>query len=236
MTTLKKILRNQILRRLLCWLIALYIRLVHVSGGWKVIGGQIPGRLWDQGKPFIACFWHGRLLMMPYNWDRRAVIHTLVSQHPDGQLIARVIGHFGFRTVAGSTTRGGTEVLRAMLTVLEEGDCIGITPDGPRGPRMRVSDGVVALARISGAPVVPVTFAARRRMVLSTWDRFVVPLPFGRGVLMWGDPIEVSDGAGEREAQRLHIEDRMIALTREADRLCGCPAVEPQPAVSEAAP
>ena len=237
MAPFKKTLRNDTVRRVLCWLGAQYIRLAHATGRWTVVGDQIPRRFWDAGKPFILCFWHGRLLMMPYCWDRRRPISVLISQHPDGQILARTVGHFGIDTVAGSTTRGGASALRALLKTLKAGAYVGITPDGPRGPRMRAGDGVITVARPSGAPIVPVAYGINRRRVLGTWDRFGLALPFGRGVLVWGDPIHVprDADADARETARRQVEDRLNAVTAAADRLCGCTPVEPAPVAGETA-
>lgn len=233
----KRILGSDAVRRALCWLGAQYIRFVHATGRWSVVRGDIPQALWERGEPFILCFWHGRLLMMPYCWNHRVAIHMLISQHRDGQIIARTVGHFGIRTIAGSSKRGGAGALRAMLKVLQGGECVGITPDGPRGPRMRASDGIVAVARLAGVPIVPATFAADRRKVLGSWDRFVVAWPFARGVLAWGEPIRVERDADEAavEAARARVEDALNALTAEADALMGAAAIEPAPPGSEGA-
>ncbi len=237
MTPFKKTLRNDTVHRVLCWLGAQYIRFAYVTGRWTVVGGASPRRLWDDGKPFILCFWHGRLLMMPYCWDRRVPISMLISSHPDGQIIARTVGHFGIRTVAGSKAHGGAAALRTLVRTLKAGGCVGITPDGPRGPRMRASDGVITVARLSGAPIIPATYGISRRRVLGTWDRFIFALPFGRSVLMWGDPIHVDRGADADalETARRQVEDGLNAITAEADRLCGCTPVEPAPVAGEAA-
>ncbi len=231
MRPLKAVLRSETFRRVLCWLGAQYIRLVHASGRWTVVGGDIPRRLWGEGRPFILCFWHGRLLMMPWSWETRVPIHMLISRHRDGRLIADTVGHFGIHTVTGSTRRGGAEAVRAMVRLLKDGACVGITPDGPRGPRMRAGDGVVALARLSGVPVVPATYAVSRRRVLDTWDRFVLAWPFGRGVIVWGDPVEIprDADADALEAARRRIEDGLNAISADADRRCGQSPIEPAP-------
>ena len=225
----KRLARNPAVGGALCALAALYIALVHATGRWRVEGGDIPQAFWRERKPFILAFWHGRLMMMPHCWAGDAPTNMLVSQHPDGQLIARTIRHFGFGSIAGSTRRGGAGALRAIVKALRRGECVGMTPDGPRGPRMRASAGVIDAADISGAPIVPLAFAASRRRVLGTWDRFVVAFPFSRGVYVWGEPIAVPRGAGAaaREAARLALEQRLNAVTREADRLVGQEAVEP---------
>lgn len=221
----KRIGKSERLRGLLCWLVAWYIRLVHATGRWQVVGGDEAARLWDEGRPFILAFWHGRILMMPRVWRAGVPIHMLISQHRDGQLIARTVAHFGIRWLAGSSTRGGRAALRTMLKALADGECVGITPDGPKGPRMRASAGIVGVARLSGCPILPATFAVARRSVLGSWDRFVVAWPFSRGVFVWGRPIHVS-ADDDVESCRLTIEAELNAITAEADRRMGLPPVE----------
>jgi lysophospholipid acyltransferase (LPLAT)-like uncharacterized protein len=228
----KRLGRSERLRGFLCWLTAQYIRLVHATGRWEVVGGEIPAAFWDQGRPFILAFWHGRILMMPKCWRPEAAIHMLISQHRDGQLIARTVSHFGIHWLAGSSTRGGSQALRAMLKALKAGEYVGITPDGPKGPRMRASAGIVNVARLSGCPIIPATFAASRRRVLGSWDRFVVARPFAGGVFVWGRPIEVPRDADATtmEACRQAVEAEMNAITRAADQRMAMPPIEPAPA------
>lgn len=228
----KSIGKNERLRGALCWLAAQYIRLVWATGRWRVEGDAEARRLWDQGRPFILAFWHNRLLMMPRSWRRGTPIHMLISQHRDGQLIARTVAHFGIRTVAGSSTRGGAGALRGMLKALKAGECVGITPDGPKGPRQHASDGIVAVARLSGCPILPATYAVERRRLLRSWDRFVVPLPFTRGIIRWGAPLAVPRDADEAalEQARRQVEDALNALAAAADIHMG---VEPIPPAAE---
>jgi lysophospholipid acyltransferase (LPLAT)-like uncharacterized protein len=107
-----------------------------------------------------------------------------------------------------------------MLKRLADGEWVGITPDGPRGPAMVASSGIVTIARLARVPIVPVTYATSRRRVLDTWDRFYLPLPFGRGLYLWGEPIEIAADLDEDgiERARLLVETRMNELAREADR------------------
>jgi len=234
--TLRRITDRDSVRRFLCWLGAQYIRLVHATSRWTVIGGDLPRQYWDRGEPFIACFWHGRLMMMPYNWDGGRTIHILVSRHRDGRFIARTVRHFGFRTIDGSTSKGGTAALRAIYRVLGRGESVVFTPDGPRGPRMRMSPGIVAVARRTGVPILCTTYSTSARRVLGSWDRFLVPLPFGRGVFIWGGPIIVPGDADDAalEAARQAAEARLNEITREADQICGWPAMEPAPVLATA--
>ena len=229
MGTLKRLTRHDWTRRIACWFVAQYIRIVRRTGFWRVENERVPKRLWAEGQPFILAFWHGRLLMMPYSWSPKVKINMLISQHVDGQLIARTVSHFGIATVAGSSSRGGVAALRRILGALKAGECVGFTPDGPRGPRGRASPGIVYAARLAGVPIVPCSYGVTRRRVLGSWDRFVLALPFARGVFLWGDPIEVARNgdAAAIERARLMVEERLNELGRRADAMCGTEPIEP---------
>ncbi len=226
MGVLKRIGRDARVRRVASRFVSIYIRLVRHSGRWTEQGGEIPGAFWDRGEPFILAFWHGRLMMMPCCWRPGVAMSMLTSQHRDGDLIAEIIAHFGLGTVRGSSTRSGASAVRAMVRALRAGQCVGITPDAPRGPYMRASDGIIAVARLSGAAIIPATYGIARWQVLSTWDRFTVPAPFSRGVFLWGKPLHVAKDA-EVDAARNDLETRLNALCAEADGLCGRDPVLP---------
>jgi lysophospholipid acyltransferase (LPLAT)-like uncharacterized protein len=216
-------LRSARLRAFVCWLVHLYIRFVYRTNRWTTEGGDEARALCAARRPFILAFWHGRLLMIPMAWRRMAPMHMLISAHPDGRIIADAVAHFGVGSIAGSTRRGGSAALRMMLKRLKEGDCVGITPDGPRGPAMTASTGIVNLARLARMPIVPITYATSRRRVLKTWDRFHLACPFGRGIFLWGEPIMVAsdcDAAG-LEVARCLVETRMVGMVQDADRRMG---------------
>jgi len=220
---LRRSLRSARLHAALCWIIHLYILFVYATNRWTVVGEEWPRQLCREGRGFIVAFWHGRLLMLPYAWPQLAPFHMLISAHRDGRIIADAVGYFGIHSVPGSTRRGGSAALRRMLKQLEAGECVGITPDGPRGPATVASVGIVNLARLAGAPIVPVVFATSYRKILNSWDRFNLALPFGRGVFVWGEPIEIAsdlDDAGLEDA-RLLVETRMNEMARDADRRVG---------------
>ena len=225
----RRLLHGDRRRQLLCWVIHLYIRFAYATNRWSVEGEEIPRRLRAEGRGFILAFWHGRLLMIPMAWQRLAPMHMLISAHRDGRIIADAVTYFGVRSIAGSTRRGGSAALRTMVKRLNAGECVGITPDGPRGPAETASSGIVNLARLAGVPIVPIVFATSRCRVLRTWDRFRLALPFGRGVFVWGEPIKIGsalDREGVEQARRL-VESRMNEMAREADRRVGHAAVEP---------
>jgi lysophospholipid acyltransferase (LPLAT)-like uncharacterized protein len=219
----RRVLRNKRLRRAVCWTIHCYILLVYRTNRWSVYNHDRPQRLLAEGRPFIGTFWHGRMLMIPMGWRRMAPMHMLISAHRDGRIIADAVSYFGIGTIAGSTRRGGSAALRMMLKKLKNGECVAITPDGPRGPAMTASIGIVNAARLAQVPIVPITYATSRRCVVATWDRFHIALPFGRGVFLWGEPIEIAAelDAHALEQARVLIERRMVEMVHEADRRVG---------------
>jgi lysophospholipid acyltransferase (LPLAT)-like uncharacterized protein len=223
--------RNEAMRTVACHALRGIIRLVHATGRWTFVGEQHIAPYWRDDKPVIVCFWHGRLMMLPFAWRGKAGFTMLQSPHPDGKLMSCIINGLGIRTIWGSKNKGGSDALRKMVAVLKDGGAIGMTPDGPRGPRMRVSEGAIALARLSGAPIVPLAFGCTRRKILRTWDRLALALPFARGVFVYGAPIAIARDASppEQEAARLRLEAALNAVTDEADHLTGQPLVDPAP-------
>lgn len=225
----KRVARSRFATAALPWVFARYVGFVYATSRWRTHGREGVEALLRAGRPFIVAFWHGRLMMAPMAWREDATMHVVISRHRDGERIARAVRHLGIAAVRGSRTRGGTAALRASLRVLKEGGCLSIAPDGPRGPRMRAQPGVVALARLAGAPIVPMTCAVSRRLLAGSWDRFVIALPFGRGAYLWGAPIHVAADADAAalEAARRALEARLNEMTAEADRLVGAVPVEP---------
>jgi lysophospholipid acyltransferase (LPLAT)-like uncharacterized protein len=217
---------------LVAWLAAQYMRLVHWTNSWRRVNYEVVDRLQAENRRIVACFWHGRLLMMPFSRQGPRPIQVMISSHRDGRVIARTVGRFGIGVIVGSTSRQPALALRQAARLCRKGNIICITPDGPRGPRMRAASGAVMTAELAGATLLPVSYATTRRHVMQSWDRFLIPLPFGRGVFVLGDPIEVPAhmSEGEREALRLKLEDALNAVTAEADRLTGHAPVEPAPA------
>ena len=163
--------------------------------------------------------------MTPYALGgESANVRVLISTHRDGRIISRAMQYFNIDTISGSSSRGGAGAFRRAARFLRHAGVLGITPDGPRGPRMRASDGVIALARLTGAPILPLAYATSRRIVLGSWDRFIVPLPFARGTFIWGTPIRINRDA-DREAARRTVENALNAAAEQADSLAGQPAI-----------
>ncbi len=141
-----------------------------------------------RGEQTVYALWHSGLLPLVYK-HRNQGIAALVSQHRDGEVITRILGDLGYVTARGSTTRAGTSGLLGLVRRAREGRSFAVTPDGPQGPREVAQEGVVALARVTQLPLVPVGLGCTRAWEMNSWDRFVVPKPFSRIHLHYGKPI-----------------------------------------------
>jgi len=192
----------------------LVIRALAATMKLKFLNEDRVRPFWEKDERFIAAFWHNRLLLMGYSYHGKG-IKILISQHKDGELIARVLKRLGFGSVRGSSTRGGAAAMREMVRASKEYD-IGITPDGPRGPKYVVQEGVVALARLTGVPILPLTFGSSKKKVFASWDAFNLPYPFSRGVFMWGEPIYVGK-EDDMEEKRKELELKLREMTEFVD-------------------
>jgi len=198
---------------------SLALRLLSLTIRKKTLYSERFQKSRDQGQPVIGAFWHQRLLMMPF-LPRPGKTGMLVSRHRDGEFIARLIKYLGIDSVRGSTTRGGLSAFRGMIRFYRDGGNLAITPDGPQGPKHVVQLGVIELARLTGSPILPLTYGASGKRSLHTWDHFIIPLPFCRVVFIWGEPVWVPGDSTreEMEAKRLLLQDRLHEITEEADR------------------
>jgi len=167
---------------------------------------------------FIYAFWHQRQVMFTYT-HRQVGVNVLVSRSRDGGIIAEVMRLFGIPAVRGSSSRGSMSATRELVSLLEKGDVVGITPDGPKGPAREVKPGVLYLAQQSGCPILPITNASSRRLVLQkAWDRFNVPLPFSRIFVSHGRPVWISP-EDDLRAKAAELKAELDRITEEADRL-----------------
>lgn len=199
---LRRLTRHPTFQAAAAHLLGLYLALVYRTTRWRLIGGEHIDAAFAAHGTVIAAFWHENLPVMPQLWRigrRRAGLgtgHVLVSRHRDGRFIGDVVKRFDLVMVHASSSKGGAAGMLALMRLLRGGAFVGITPDGPRGPRREAAPGVAQLAAMSGKPVLPVAGRSSRGIPLRSWDRMVIPLPFARGVLVVGAPILVArDGA-----------------------------------------
>ena len=179
-----------------------------------VLRQEHAGDYWRSGDNVILVFWHDQLLMMPKGY-RGPGAAILISSSKDGELIARTMHRFGFDTIRGSSTQGGGAAFREMIAQARLPVDLVITPDGPKGPRHVVKEGVAALARLTGRPVVPLAFVASHGHRFASWDRFLLPYPGARTVFRYGAPLLCARDEPD-ETCRLRIQAGMDENVREA--------------------
>lgn len=186
------------------WIVRLggpLIRLLASTWRYDVRNGEAWRMLRLSGRPFIYALWHGHLL--PLTWFHRGLgVTVMISEHADGEIIARLVESWGYRTVRGSTSRGAGRALLGMVREIQAGQIFAITPDGPRGPAGAVQPGVLLASSKAGAPILPLRVDADRSWRLRSWDRFVVPKPFARVRVTYGEPW-TAPGVGDDAAAAL---------------------------------
>jgi lysophospholipid acyltransferase (LPLAT)-like uncharacterized protein len=195
-----------------------YLGLVGATTRYRFEGRERVEAL-RTGGPVIWVFWHNRLLgpVIPHRDQDSGVV---ISQSKDGEVISRIVGGFGYGPLRGSSSRGGSAVLRAVLRHGRKGRDVAFTPDGPKGPRYRVQPGVIYAARRSGLPVIPLGVGMSRKLVFSSWDRFQVPLPLGTIQLVYGEPFRPGDSADDETACEV-LGSELTRVTERADELLG---------------
>jgi lysophospholipid acyltransferase (LPLAT)-like uncharacterized protein len=185
-------------RNVVLWLGPPLLRALSRTWRLTVLGSEnLEGALADHRGHFMA-LWHGRMVI-GLNYHRSRSWYALVSASQDGDILGGLLERFGYRLVRGSSRRGGAKAVREMLGVLGDGAVVIITPDGPRGPRHAMNPGITWLARASGFPIVPIGFACARAWHAPSWDRFTLPLPWTRVVMVYDRPVEVPREGGEPE-------------------------------------
>jgi lysophospholipid acyltransferase (LPLAT)-like uncharacterized protein len=234
----KRFAKSAFAARLAASVIGAYIRLVNATTRWTLIDREYFDKVEPEGKGVIVAFWHGRLMMSPrlcQETDRQ--VFMLISANRDGEIIANAVKSFDLEFIRGSAAnpkkptknKAGASAVTQILSALADGNVVGVTPDGPRGPGGKVQPGIIKLAQMSGAPILPAGMSVARGRRLSTWDRFLFAAPFSRGFYVAGPPIWVGpeNDAETLECTRRKVENALASVTRTADSLAGRKDAEP---------
>jgi len=221
-------LRNPVIQAVLAWLLAAWMRFCFATIRWTHQNEGVAEAVWKQGGGVLCVFWHSRIGLSPACWplDRAQSAKALISLSPDGQFIARAVGLQGIPAVRGSSAnkdkadraKGGTQAFRDGLRQLKIG-ALAITPDGPRGPVREMAEGLPLLAKMSRAPVLFIGMSCNPAIRLNTWDRALLPLPFGKGAIVW-DVADYPEGAEVADVAFAWT-GRITAVEAEADALTG---------------
>lgn len=231
----KRLLRRPGVQSTLGWSVAQYMRLIKATTRWEVRHRERVSHILGSGDGVIALTWHSRFMMLTAAWKSDELDpYVMISRSRDGAVVAATCKALKLQTLRGSArksgkAKGGDAAAAEAVTAIRSGGCVVITPDGPRGPRQRLGDGPLRLARATGAPLMPCTFSIARRKQFDSWDKFVLPKPFGKGLILWGTPVAIPADTSDAdlEAIRLGVETEMNALMAEADKELGHVPVEP---------
>jgi lysophospholipid acyltransferase (LPLAT)-like uncharacterized protein len=218
-------LRHPFVQRAAAAALAAYLRLTYRTLRWRWVNREAAEQVWAAKTGVLVCFWHGRLVMAPASWPAGLAQppRVLISLSPDGEFIARAMDRLGFPAIRGSAgkksdpakAKGGSAAFRDVVRWLRGGGGVAVTPDGPRGPAEQMGEGVPMLARVSGAPTLLVGMACRPAIRFNSWDRAILPLPFGRAAIAFAGPLPPPEG-DLTEAGRAWAE-RLSAVTAEAE-------------------
>ncbi len=191
---------------------------------FEVSGAEHQESTWKAGQPVVFTTWHGRILPLLYLYRDNGLV-MLVSQHRDGEYLARLGARLGYDAVRGSSTRGGFESVRELVRKVRAGRSLAITPDGPQGPREVFKPGALQVARLTGAPVIPVMAGSRSAWWVEGWDRFLIPKPFARVRVAIGDPHYVprEAGVGDLADHARQLEAELRRLKTAVDLSGGAP-------------
>lgn len=242
----KRFMRSNVMTTVFAVLVAAYMVIVKYTTRWDITCPDETQALKGNGNGFIGLTWHSRFLMLNAAWRKTYQMpHVLISRSRDGEIVARASHLLGLKTIRGSakkatkvTDKGGTHAGHTINTALENGDCIVITPDGPRGPRQRLQIGALRLARLSGAPIVTCIFSVKRRKTFNSWDNFILPMPFNKGRIIWSSPyiIDPELDSTQMEIMRQAIENDMNQALTLADADMGHVAIHPADMREKVAP
>ena len=229
------------MQEILAHIIALYMYLVRITTKWEIIGQEYLTRFADTNEGVVAAYWHSRIMMAHSIWPTKAKPYNMmISLSPDGQFVARAAEILGRNVIRGSSSKkrdganqdkGALKAFRLMVSAAKNGEGSFITPDGPRGPRQRIQDGAIRMAKSAGVEIMPVAMSIKGSKYMNSWDRFVIPPLFSKGLIIYGEPVKIA-GNDEisLENAKIQLETRLNEITQKADIDLGGPLIEPQDA------
>lgn len=176
----------------------------------------------NNDKQFIVAFWHGRMLI-PWYVHKNYKIAALVSKSKDGEILTRLLKNWNYKVVRGSSHIGGKEALKIMEDKLDEGFSFAITPDGPTGPPHKMKPGAVVLAHRKKVPLFLIGTASKKHYVFNSWDKFQVPKPFSKIVVIYSEPVFVKEESTREDINKIIevCENKLIELQKVAERIVG---------------
>ena len=219
MSIRKKLLKHFIVQQLLAFIAFIYIVFVKITSNIKYENIDSPKKYWQNKKPFILAFWHGQLMTFSYTWKINKKLNILASSHSDGRFGASIARYFKLNNIPISSD-GNNLSLRPIFKILNSNNYIAITPDGPRGPKEKVSEGIIKIAKISKVPIIPVGFGSSKNFCLKSWDSFLITLPFSKCRIVWGDSITIPENLEDKEIEiyKKLIEEKINECVKKAKK------------------
>ena len=192
MSIKKKLVKNSLIQNFLALITALYIYFIRMTSNIKYENMHVPEFYWKNNKPFILAFWHGQLMMLSAAWQIKKDLNILASSHSDGRFGALVAKHFNLNNIPAPSKNNNVS-LRPIFNILNQKNYIAITPDGPRGPKEKVSEGIIRIAKFSKVPIIALGFSSSKNFKLKSWDAFLVSKPFSKCSFVWSEPFKIPE-------------------------------------------
>ena len=196
----KIIIKNYFVQQFLAFFSVIYIKLVGLTSTIIIKNIELPQYYWKNNKPFILAFWHSQLMMISYCWSSENKINILASGHSDGRFGAIVGKYFRLNNIPTSSNKKSVS-LKPVFKLLKNSHYIGITPDGPRGPNQKVSDGIIKISKATQVPIIPIGFASSKFKELKSWDSFLITKPFSRCAFVWGKTLIIPKNCSDNEIE-----------------------------------
>ena len=217
----KKLLKNFFVQNILGFFTFLYIRVVNFTSSIQFENESIPKQFWNNDKPFILAFWHSQLMMIGFSWKKNKNVNILASGHSDGRFGAIVGKYFNLNNIQTSEKNKSVS-LRSIFKLLNDNNYIGITPDGPRGPKEIVSEGIIKIAKSSKVPIIPIGFWSSKNFKLKSWDSFLITLPFSKCSFVWNKPLEIPYNIQENQIQHYQklLQEKINQSVKKAQNNC----------------
>jgi hypothetical protein len=217
----KKLLKNFFVQNILGFFTFLYIRAVNFTSSIQFENESIPKQFWNNDKPFILAFWHSQLMMIGFSWKKNKNVNILASGHSDGRFGAIVGKYFNLNSIRTSKKNKSIS-LRPIFKLLNDNNYIGITPDGPRGPKEIVSEGIIKIAKTSKVPIIPIGFWSSKNFKLKSWDSFLITLPFSKCSFVWNKPLEIPYNIQENQIQHYQklLQEKINQSVKKARNNC----------------
>jgi len=194
----KRLVKNLLIQKILAFIAAIYIHLVSITSNIKFINNSIPEQYWKNDRPFILAFWHSQLMMISFSWKNKKKLNILASGHSDGRFGAIVGKYFKLNNIP-TYNKDKKISLRPIFKLLKQKNSIGIAPDGPRGPKEKISEGIIKIAKKSKIPIIPLGFWSSKNFHLKSWDSFLISKPFSKCSFVWGEAMDIPEDSTDQE-------------------------------------